>query len=857
METALDLVRTSEVDAAVAKFKTGARWITVVGAPGVGRAWLAKRLAASLLRSSGGASFRGAQVAHVTWGAFGEANANLEDECIRIAPDLAETCDTKPQAAILVLEGVRAASDAAEAVSALLVRWPHVRVLVTADHPLGGCEDAVVRLQPLDDEAALSLWETTRRSLYQKYSVEKDAIPQVIELVRELDGLPGAIREAAQHPLPCEELSRRLRAGVGCDGILTESTWPAFDRVINDLSASERRVALHAALFASSFGAADLEAVMAETAPPHNALAVLASLLRRSLVISEPPEGPHRLLNNLKRRVLASAKAAERRRAERAHALWAARRAAALTEQADTEDVVGALDALERLRADLVAVAARGANDPALAQAGATCLIALDILHWSRGPVGDQLELWDALVEPQRGAKSDAIDPVSMSKLYSSRGLARTAVGRAEAGLADTERAVEVASGTSDGVAHAWALLYRAYAAIRVGSAALLADSLKRVSSISEVRDDARISGATADCRAALAQRQGKLDAAVRHAERALRLHRSVGCTRLEGVALARLAHLALDSGNDRKALRHAEAARDLHARLGSRFVEGVQRVVVGLAHGAAGNNARAVEELESAEAFCRGLGERRVTEYAKAYRGALRLVDGDIEGALDELEPACTALQKVGADSLALPPLAFCAFAHARSGNPERATERLEEAKRVLAEHDTPANRAVLALVKAALGKERLPDSAPDALNGERSVDGAALEVKIASLLYGSVFPAPGKATATLTVHTLGQWFQHKGGVRVDCRRRGALRNILVRLATDRIHRPGIGVPADELIRVGWPGVKLSETVSRNRLHVTLHRLRELGLDNILEVTEEGTYAIKSEVRVSLSSDR
>ena len=169
-------------------------------------------------------------MAHVTWGAFGDAEGNLEDECIRLVPELVEASGTTPQAVTFIVEGARAASADAQVVSAVLARWPQVRVMLTADHALGASDEAVVRLEPLDDEAALSLWETTRRTLYPKYTVEKDAAPQVIELVRELDGLPGAIREAAQHPLPCEELSRRLRAGVGCDGILAESTWPAFDR---------------------------------------------------------------------------------------------------------------------------------------------------------------------------------------------------------------------------------------------------------------------------------------------------------------------------------------------------------------------------------------------------------------------------------------------------------------------------------------------------------------------------------------------------------------------------------------------------------------------------------------------------
>lgn len=74
-----------------------------------------------------------------------------------------------------------------------------------------------------------------------------------------------------------------------------------------------------------------------------------------------------------------------------------------------------------------------------------------------------------------------------------------------------------------------------------------------------------------------------------------------------------------------------------------------------------------------------------------------------------------------------------------------------------------------------------------------------------------------------------------------VDLARRPVLRRILLKLAT---MPRGTACTITELVEAGWPGEKMSAGAARNRLHVSLNRLRTLGLDHAL-ITDVGGYLL------------
>ncbi len=74
-----------------------------------------------------------------------------------------------------------------------------------------------------------------------------------------------------------------------------------------------------------------------------------------------------------------------------------------------------------------------------------------------------------------------------------------------------------------------------------------------------------------------------------------------------------------------------------------------------------------------------------------------------------------------------------------------------------------------------------------------------------------------------------------------MDLARRPVLKRILLKLAT---MPRGLPCTIAELVEAGWPGEKMSAGAARNRLHVSLNRLRTLGLDHAL-LTDAGGYLL------------
>jgi DNA-binding SARP family transcriptional activator len=103
--------------------------------------------------------------------------------------------------------------------------------------------------------------------------------------------------------------------------------------------------------------------------------------------------------------------------------------------------------------------------------------------------------------------------------------------------------------------------------------------------------------------------------------------------------------------------------------------------------------------------------------------------------------------------------------------------------------------------------------------------------------------------------VEPLGRWIERQGEGRIDLRRRHALRRLLVKLAHHRVHRPGAQLTAEQLIATGWPGERIRPDAARNRLHVTLSRLRDLGLRDMLLAQGDG-YLLDPSQTVRLGTD-
>ncbi|MBK6919109.1 MAG: hypothetical protein IPH07_17065 [Deltaproteobacteria bacterium] len=68
-------------------------------------------------------------------------------------------------------------------------------------------------------------------------------------------------------------------------------------------------------------------------------------------------------------------------------------------------------------------------------------------------------------------------------------------------------------------------------------------------------------------------------------------------------------------------------------------------------------------------------------------------------------------------------------------------------------------------------------------------------------------------------------------GTQHVDLRRYSILRRLLTALLEQRERRPGAPLSLASLVAAGWPGERIQAKAARNRVHVALATLRQMGL--------------------------
>ncbi|MFG3258657.1 BTAD domain-containing putative transcriptional regulator [Streptomyces sp. NPDC048172] len=210
----------------------------------------------------------------------------------------------------------------AHLVTALLARCSGLRVLATSREPLAVDGEALVPLGPLalpgaDDgveearrAAAVRLFTERAAAVRPGFAVDRTTLPDVLRVVRGLDGMPLALELAAARlrtlslPELADGLSDRFR-------LLTTGSRTALPRhrtlraVIawswEPLGEHERTVAARVAVLPGGVTAASAVALCAGTAvPPAEVPELLAALVDRSLLQLAPEPGRYRMLETLR-----------------------------------------------------------------------------------------------------------------------------------------------------------------------------------------------------------------------------------------------------------------------------------------------------------------------------------------------------------------------------------------------------------------------------------------------------------------------------------------------------------------------------------------------------------------------------
>jgi predicted ATPase/DNA-binding CsgD family transcriptional regulator len=302
----------------VRKKLSGARLVSLVGPGGVGKTRLAIRVATDL-----GRRFRDG-----TWlvELADVRDPELVSNAVMAALDLRDQVAVGPTALVLsylrdrqlllVVDNCEHLLDAAaELVTEISSAAPGVRVIATSREPLSAPGEQVIPVPPLDLPApsgteplarlrqneAIMLF--TERAAAASGSFELTASNQaaVIDLCRQLDGLPLAIELAAVRTrvLAVEQIRDRLNDRLG---LLTGGAHAALPRhqtlrttidwSYDLLTVAERTLLRRLCVFSGRFTLEDAEAVCTSgEVPVAKALDLLASLVDKSLVMKEEVRG--------------------------------------------------------------------------------------------------------------------------------------------------------------------------------------------------------------------------------------------------------------------------------------------------------------------------------------------------------------------------------------------------------------------------------------------------------------------------------------------------------------------------------------------------------------------------------------
>jgi predicted ATPase/tetratricopeptide (TPR) repeat protein len=881
--------------AAIERAFEGARLVTLQGPGGIGKTRLSlrhaeERLAALTRRGRGGVwivdladTRTGLEVLAAIADVLGLGLAGHATE--RAMSDAIGRAIARLGPTLLVLDNVeQVASFVARQLDPWLGSAPSARLLVTSRVALGIAAERVVIVPPLATADARTLFVERARAVRAMREAETE--PALVDaIVAAIDRMPLAIELAASRTrvLSAPELKERLARPleVLSGGTTHDRHASVREAVLGSLALLEpraRRAFAALSILDNGFTLELAEVLLAAIEPGRDALALLDTLARASLLVVELGAGAkvrHAFFETI-REVAKEELAAHTRpggpisletlwSAHVAHHADLARRALADPGCVDPGGVeAGGVDPrehAERLAHELehVLTARRHAARLGLIEPLVAITLALEPELSRRGLSALRDRIYGEAIE---ATKSAGQEPSRAAALHLGRGLARRELGEGDLAREDFEAALVHAQAAGDtGLSALARSRLGGIADLRgdtAGARALLSSALAllaqtpggRVRDLREAEAHLRLGHAL--------RREGALEPAHASFTRAASLHRSLGLDDGLAATLYELGVVEMFRERTDAAFARFDEGLRVARRAGVRIMEGACLTARGCLLQDLGRLGEALAHHAEAASVFRDHGSRYREASALYYLACTYLERGEATEAHEVLARARRAIEGVGAPRYDVLMSGGCALALAALARHDEAREELARARVAVASVPNEPALAVVLSIHARTLDHRVAATRDEA---RAEADLATSRAEVASSpsddtrwALRELERALGRATVqardALSIWGPGEAFQAPGAQRVALPSRSPMRRILDCLATHRERAAGEPVSLEALIQAGWPGEKIGADAALNRAYVAIAGLRKLGLRDVL-VRSGGGYALSQAVVV------
>ncbi len=850
--------RQAELSSLRAHLAAGAHFVTLLGAPGVGKTRLGLQLVQAETDTEAAAFFVDLAEAStpVELGARIAAALGLSLAGEIEGQHLGDLLQSRGPLVLLLDNCESLSAESRELLDGVYARAPLLQIVATSRVRLGLDGERCFDVPPLAHADAVELYEIEAARIDPGAALDRAAVE---ELVDRLDCNPLAIRLAAARVrtfrprLLLERIERRLDLLCGGPPGRHESLRRAIAHAWQLLDSHEAAALAQCAVFAGGFTLEAAEAVLdlgtGSDVPP--VAEIIERLRSKALLVASEDDPPRfglqesiRLFASLELERMGAAEAAWCR-----HASWYAERAEPPPPWIASSAHVRALVAdEENLR---VAMRRTASLRPALS---ARLALSLEPLLARRGAAGTVRHFEEAL-----SAARASGDVTLLCRTLAARASALAESGEVEAARACAREALDLAEACGSALLRSIAQLELGTIRVKAGEPE---DSVPLLRASAE---GAATLGATAlEGRSEMAlgfalQVLGKTEPATFHTERSIALLERAGCERQATLALLNFGTLRLGEGACEEAHFALDRARGFAGGLGDKVLESSVLVHLGYLALVDGRLDAAERYLEEGRRLGRETARHHFEAIATGNLALVALERGQILAARHRIEEALPTLRSFGQPRFEAAFEAVRAATLAWNGDPERARLELDRARaRAATAGDSEVRAAfdafegLIDLARAAEGGEgvephvRTAQARLDAALAGRPgaagrIAGRILRAALARWDDRQRNPWIAPAADTVVVAADGRWFELPGRARVDLGTRRTLRRVLAALAERRLSSPGVGLSTDEVFAAGWPGERVLPLAANARVYDAIRVLRQLGLDAILLRAEDG----------------